>query len=243
MFKYGSVRLFLIKFVLGALLTVFGLVYLGSLFTYDLNDPGFNTFSSEEKQIDVKNYFGIFGSYLSSYSIIIIGTLSYFLSIFIIVKGIKILSGVRERLLILKFISIFIGILFINLFLLFYDFDEISVGLFSIFITDILNENLYLKINNNFLLNFINFIYLVIGFFLFIFFVFTKIQLFKNYIFIFKVFEVLKYINIFPILFSILKRKKTVIRSKDRNEPTIKKGIFAPKKINYLNHQKKILNN
>ena len=130
MFKYGSVRLFLIKFVLGALLTVFGLVYLGSLFTYDLNDPGFNTFSSEEKQIDVKNYFGIFGSYLSSYSIIIIGTLSYFLSIFIIVKGIKILSGVRERLLILKFISIFIGILFINLFLLFYDFDEISVGLF-----------------------------------------------------------------------------------------------------------------
>ena len=56
MFKYGSVRLFLIKFVLGALLTVFGLVYLGSLFTYDLNDPGFNTFSSEEKQIDVKKH-------------------------------------------------------------------------------------------------------------------------------------------------------------------------------------------
>ena len=82
MFKYGSLRLFLIKLLSGGFLLIFGSFYFGSLITYNLNDPGFNSFSDSINSDEIQNFFGLGGAYLSSYSIIIIGQLSYFLSIF-----------------------------------------------------------------------------------------------------------------------------------------------------------------
>ena len=83
MFKYGTVRLFFIKFSLGLILTLFGLVYIGSLVSHSPNDPGFNTFSNSSTGLEVQNYFGLFGSYLSSYAIILIGVISYIIVPFI----------------------------------------------------------------------------------------------------------------------------------------------------------------
>ena len=65
MFKYGSFKLFLIKFLLGALLTLFSLFYLGSILSYDQNDPGFQTFTYGAEEIAISNFFGIFGSPVS----------------------------------------------------------------------------------------------------------------------------------------------------------------------------------
>ena len=42
MFKYGSFRNFVVKFLVGIFLFGFGLIYLASLYSYSLSDPGFN---------------------------------------------------------------------------------------------------------------------------------------------------------------------------------------------------------
>ena len=63
MFKYGSIRNFVIKFFVGIILFVFGLIYFVSLYTHSPNNLGCKSnFKGDE------NIFGIFGAYLSSCS-------------------------------------------------------------------------------------------------------------------------------------------------------------------------------
>ena len=84
MFKYGSFRNFVIKFFVGIVLFIFGLIYLTSLYSFSSTDPGFNQFNYNISNNEVSNFLGFFGAYLSSYSLVFIGTLSYLLSFFII---------------------------------------------------------------------------------------------------------------------------------------------------------------
>ena len=49
---------------------------------------------------------GFFGAYLSSYSLIFIGTLSYLLVFFIIIEGGKLFLGIASRFIVLKFLWI-----------------------------------------------------------------------------------------------------------------------------------------
>ena len=87
MFKYGSFRNFVIKFFIGIILFGFGSIYLISLYTYSPNDPGYQNFNEGEIQNNIENLMGFFGAYLSSYSLIFIGTLSYLLCFFVILEG------------------------------------------------------------------------------------------------------------------------------------------------------------
>ena len=86
MFKYGSIRNFIVKFLVGIILFGFGLIYFTSLYSYSVNDPGFNQLNYNINESDIENLIGIFGAYLSSYSLIFIGTLSYILVFFIILE-------------------------------------------------------------------------------------------------------------------------------------------------------------
>ena len=83
MFKYGSFRNFVIKFFVGIVLFIFGLIYLTSLYSFSPNDPGFNQFNYSINDSEISNLLGFFGAYLSSYSLVFIGTLSYLLAFFI----------------------------------------------------------------------------------------------------------------------------------------------------------------
>ena len=76
MFKYGSVRNFIVKFLVGVILFAFGLIYFTSLYSYSANDPGFNQLNYNINDSNIENLMGLFGAYLSSYSLIFIGTLS-----------------------------------------------------------------------------------------------------------------------------------------------------------------------
>ena len=87
MFKYGSIRNFIVKFLVGIVLFGFGLIYFTSLYSYSENDPGFNQLSYDINDSNIENLMGFFGAYLSSYSLIFIGTLSYLLVFFIILEG------------------------------------------------------------------------------------------------------------------------------------------------------------
>ena len=102
MFKYGSFRLFLIKFVFGLIVSGFSIIYFLSLFSYDHSDPGFKRFQDSSINLEVSNYIGYFGAYLSSYSFVIFGYLSYIFVIFLFLEGIKSLTGFKNNKIFLK---------------------------------------------------------------------------------------------------------------------------------------------
>ena len=114
MFKYGSFKNFVVKILVGVVLFGFGLIYFTSLYSYSANDPGFNQLNYNINDNNVENLMGFFGAYLSSYSLIFIGTLSYLLVFFIILEGGKLFLGITSRFIILKFLSNLTGIILTN---------------------------------------------------------------------------------------------------------------------------------
>ena len=70
MFKYGSIRNFIVKFLVGIVLFGFGLIYFTSLYSYSVNDPGFNQLNYNVNDSNIENLMGFFGAYLSSYSLL-----------------------------------------------------------------------------------------------------------------------------------------------------------------------------
>jgi len=147
MFKYGSFRNFVVKLFIGIILFGFGTIYLASLYTYSLDDPGYQlnyNFNEDE----VKNILGLFGAYLSSYSFVFVGTLSYLFALFLTVEGGRFFLGISSRLVILRFLSILLGIMFVNMSLRTVDDTYLEKGLLSQFVLD-----LFSTINLNFLDN------------------------------------------------------------------------------------------
>ena len=114
MFKYSSIKSFFLKILIGILSVGFAIFYIASLATYNQNDPGFGTFIDGSTAQNISNIFGIYGSYLSSYSIVIIGSLSYFFALFILLEGFKSLVGANNNYFILKLTSNLFGIFIIS---------------------------------------------------------------------------------------------------------------------------------
>ncbi len=227
MFKYGSFRNFIVKFFAGILIFGFGVIYFASLYSYYPSDPGFKQLNYNSNNVEIKNFLGFFGAYLSSYSLIFIGTFSYLLSFFIILEGLKLSLGIISRLIYLKFLSNFVGIILINVSLKYFDIIYFEKGLISQFLIDVFSKN-----NLNFLNNFL--VYLVINILLLILGVvlvllsfrikfywikkfFLSLKIFKYFRYLFSVFSLLKY----------FKFGKKTSRSNFRSEPTIKKRNYV----------------
>ncbi len=232
MFKYGSIRNFIVKFLVGIILFAFGLIYFTSLYSYSANDPGFNQLNYNINDSNIENLMGFFGAYLSSYSLIFIGTLSYLLVFFIIVEGGKLFLGITSRFIILKFLSNLTGIILINVSVKSVDITLLKTGLVSQFLIDLftsINLNLLENILIYFILNFLLLIFGVILIFLsfrinfsWINKLFSFLKVFKYFKFIFSVFGLFKYISF----------RKKITKKTLRSEPTIKKR-------NYVNLSKK----
>ena len=232
MFKYGSFRSFVVKFFAGIVLFLFGLIYLTSLYSYSPKDPGFNVFTYNTNDSEIVNLLGFFGAHLSSYSLIFIGTLSYLFAFFITIEGGKLLLGIANRFVVLKFLSNLTGIIIINVSLKSVNIAYLNPGLISQFLIDLFT-NININIAENIFIYFvINFLLLIIGIIL-VFFSFrinfswiNKITLFlkffKFFKFLFSIFNLLKYLK-----FKNKSKKKTL-----RSEPTIKKS-------NYVNLKRK----
>ncbi len=227
MFKYGSFRNFILKFFAGIALFGFGSVYLLSLFSYSPSDPGFSQLNYNINDPEIKNYMSFFGAYLSSYSLIFIGTLSYLSAIFLTIEGSKLFLGIENRLVILKFLSNLLGIIVINVSLRTIEEIYLEKGLISQFIID-----LFSNIDLNFLENI--FIYFIINLLLFLFGVYllllsfnvkiswinkvySFLKIVKHLRFLLSIFGLLKYLR-----FNTRTTKKTV-----KSEPTIKKRNYV----------------
>ncbi len=238
MFKYGSLKLFIVKTFVGLIFIGFATVYIGSLLSYDSTDPGFKTLVASETYIETKNYFGFFGAYLSSYSIIIIGYFSYIASLFFLIEGIKITLGVKNRYLILRFFSNLIGIIFTGIFLIYYKFEFVKTGLISIFFLDLLSKYIYSGISYSVLVFVINISFLILGVFLIIISFSIKLKFLKHIISFFKFFSILKHLKFFLILFKIFKINKKNKSSKIKSEPTISKNAIISKKEGLITDKK-----
>ena len=227
MFKYGSFRNFVVKFLIGIFLFGFGSIYLISLYSYSQNDPGFNQFNFNINQDKIENFFGFFGAYLSSYSLIFIGTLSYILAFFLIAEGGKLFLGIKSKMIIVKLLSNIIGIIIINVSLRSIDVAFLEEGLISQFFID-----LFINIEFNYLENI--FIYFIVNISLLLFGITLIFLSFRiNFSWINKIFSYLKFFKYFKFLFSIfgllkyLKFKKTTKKKNFRSEPTIKKRNYV----------------
>jgi len=232
MFKYGSIRNFIVKFLVGIILFGFGLIYFTSLYSYSANDPGFNQLNYNINDKTIENLIGYFGAYLSSYSLIFIGTLSYLLVFFIILEGGKLFLGITSRFIILKFISNLTGIFLINVSIKSVDISFLKTGLVSQFLVDLITN-----IDLNFLENI--FIYFIINFLLLVFGIVLIFLSFRvNLSWINKLFSFLKVLKYFKFLFSVfglfkyINFRKKITKKALRSEPTIKKR-------NYVNLSKK----
>ena len=243
MFKYGSFRNFVIKFFIGITLFGFGLIFLASLISYSPNDPGFNQLNYSINDNKIENVIGFLGAYLSSYSIIFIGLLSYLLGFFITLEGGKLFLGITSRFIILRFFSTLLGIIIINISLRSINEVYIERGLISQFII-----NLFSNISSGFLENI--FIYYIINLLLLFFGIVLIFLSFRiNFLWISKIFTFLKLLKYFRILFSIFgllkyaKFKKKKVKKTLRSEPTIKRRRYvnlSRKNINKSNPNKQL---
>ncbi len=227
MFKYGSFRLFLLKLLTGSFGIGASLIYIISLFTYSEKDPGFRTFQDGLSNDQLANYFGLFGAYLSSYSIIIIGHLSYLLGVFLLIESIKIFLGITNKKIFIRIFSIVVGVFFINIFFIKQAPYLVEYGLISKFFFDqmivFINNYTYSKI----IINIIYILVFLVGVCLIIFSFSIKIYFFKKILIIFKVVNFFKYINLFYPIFILLKRSEKKANLKTKNEPTIRKRSYT----------------
>ncbi len=227
MFKYGSFRNFVIKFPVGIILFGFGLIYIVSLYSYSADDPGFNQLNYNIHNSEIKNFLGVSGSYLSSYSLIFIGTLSYLFALFITLEGSKFLLGIISQRIFLKFLSNIFGIIFINISLRSTDESFLEKGLISQFVIDLVS-NINPNFFDNILIYFItNFLVLLFGIYLILLSYRINISWISKILSFFKVLKYFKFLfNVFNLL-KLLKFKKRTIKKSIRNEPTIKKKNYV----------------
>ena len=223
MFKYGSFRNFVIKFFIGIILFGFGLIYLVSLYTYSPNDPGYQNFNEGE----IQNILGHFGAYLSSYSLVFIGTLSYLFALLLTIEGGKIFLGIANRLIILKFISNIAGIISINISLKSFDeffletgiLTQIIIDLFSIINLNFL-ENIYFKLVFNLFL-------LIFGIFLILVSFRIRLSWINRFINLLKIFKYFRFLLSIFFLLKYFGFKKRTYKKTLRSEPTIKKRNYV----------------
>ncbi len=237
MFKYGSFRSFVIKFFFGLIFLFIGIFYFGSLLGFSENDPGFKTYSGGETGLVVSNFFGLYGSYVSSYSFVIIGSFSYLTSVFIIFESSKLILGVNSRFIFLRFLSNLCGVIFIGIFIFIQKIELLNVGLISIFISKILLDLINIYSNNVLIISLLNIFILILGIILVMLSFLIKLKLLKNIFSILIFLKYLRYLNIFYPIVYFFKKNRSTKKLKNKTEPTINK------KSNYLFKDKRNENN
>ena len=223
MFKYGSFKNFVIKFFIGIILFGFGSIYLISLYTYSPNDPGYQNFNRGE----IQNILGHFGAYLSSYSLVFIGTLSYLFALLLTIEGGRSFLGMANRFVILNLLSNLVGIISINISLKSFGEHYLEKGVLSQIVVDlfsIINLNFF---DNIFIYYVSNLILLTFGIFLILVSFRTKISWINKIIYSLKVFRYFRFLfSVFGLL-KYLKLKKRTSKKTFKSEPTIKKRNYV----------------
>ena len=230
MFKYGSIRLFFIKFLLGVIFLFFSAFSIGSFIFYNKNDPGFNNFVSVSESTGVQNSFGLFGAYLSSYFLVILGTFSYLIMIFILIESLKSLLGFKSKSLIIRFFSNFFGISLLSYFFHTLSSNFFNTGLLSYFVSEIFVKYIFIYLNSYTLEFLFNLVVVIIGIIFILYSFSLKIKYFKFSFKLFKIFKFLKYFKLILYFINSFRKKSYTKINNKKSEPTIKRGTFIETK-------------
>ena len=224
MFKYGSIKLFFTKLIIGLIILTLSMLIFVSLISHDLSDPGFNKIS--DKSI-ITNSMGYFGALLSSILLVFIGHQSYAISFFLFLISIKLLIGINSDKNFIKLISVFASIVLINAFVSVFTLENYRVGILSLFVIGQFDTLYNSTINNFYILYLIKFIFFLFGVVGFAY----SFSINLNFLNKFKsVFYLIKApIYFFIYLLKLIKpgkiiKKTSSIKNISKNEPTLFKN-------------------
>ena len=93
MFKYGTLRLFFSKILIGSIFIAIALILFLSLISFNAEDPGFKKIVYQQ---NIHNYLGYFGAKLSSFLLVFWGYASYIISLFFFYIGFKLILGINS---------------------------------------------------------------------------------------------------------------------------------------------------
>ena len=240
MFKYGSFKLFFIKFVIGSFFLIFSIFLLGSLITYSPEDPGFKKIVFVD---NIQNAFGYFGAQLSSIMIVFWGHASYLIFLFFLITGLKLILGVNSARFIIRSILLLVGIICVNFFLQLISFDKIVFGLLPIFFYNLLFQLFLNYTNNYFFLYSLGFVVFVIGLLMLIYSLNIRLKFISYSLVVLAPIRFIFNLNFFKPKFFFLKKliksnnKKYLNQNFVKNEPTIKKNQKNIFKINERNDE------
>ena len=232
MFRYSSFTNFVTKFIAGLILITISLLLLISLYSHNYSDPGFQTFSTKQSDIKISNYLGLFGAYLSSYTIVIIGHLAYFFGFFLLLEGTKCTLGVYNKGFSLKAVANLFGIFLLDIFFINYELGFLKQGLISVFLSEVFVNFISLILVNNVMIYLINPLLLIFGTILIFLSFSLRFIYFKKLFTLFNILNYIKYLNFITPLLTLLRKKAGGSNNKrTRNEPTIKRGSLISKKL------------
>ena len=225
MFSYGGFKLFFLKFFCGIGMVILSLFLILSLSSYDINDPGFGKLGNTN---EIKNFFGFWGAFTSSFLITFFGTLSLVIAIYILYAGFTQLIGLKVKYLFLKFLLIFLSVTFLNLFLKIQNLYFLQTGLFSNILLDVFNYYVpFFKFDFLYKLG-LSIFFLIVGIYFLILSFSIKIRFIKNTLG--RVLKVSIIVLTRPFKFYIYlqdlrKKNKSnkIKRTRVKNEPTINK--------------------
>ena len=224
MFNYGSFKVFLLKVFFGLVLIFFSLFFIISILTYNQYDPAIGKLGGN---VEVKNFFGFWGSVAASFFIILFGKVSLFLMFFAFYTGTFLALGMKTRKLIIKTFLILVFAILLDYVFLLQNFGLLDNGLISKIFSDVLFfylPNIVESVFYNILASFVILIFLIV----ILLYCFSIKIIFLKKLFFINIFTFIKPIKV--IGSSSLKKtfiKKT--RNRIKNEPTITRGLKNPK--------------
>ena len=114
--------------MLGTAFTVLSTFLFLSLLTQTSADPGFGIVNSGPK---ITNWGGIYGAYISSIFTVFLGYSAYLIPAFLLINGLRMLLGIKNSNVLLKFFILLLGIMLLCLVL---TLNEINGGLIGDFL-------------------------------------------------------------------------------------------------------------
>ena len=224
MFKYGSIKLFFTKIIIGLIILTLSVLIFVSLISHDLSDPGFNKISDKSL---ITNSMGYFGALLSSIMLVFIGHQSYTISFFLFLISFKLLIGVESDKNFIKFILIFVSIILINTFVNIFALESYRAGIVSLFFINQLDMLINSIINNFYILYLIKLIFFLLGIVGLAYSFSINLKFLNKFKSVFYLIRIPLYVFIY--LLKLLKpgkiiKKTTSIKNRSKNEPTLFKN-------------------
>ena len=234
MFKYGNIKSFITKTILGLFFLFIAIFLFISLISLSSSDIGFGKTSNS---YIILNNGGLFGAYIASSLIVFFDLSSYLIVLYFFSLGCRFCLGFQNRLILFKFLILFLGLCFLNFSQKLIRMDS---GVIGQFVVDLFGKYLNGYLENIFLVGIFFILSLLVSLLLIYYSLqiylikyTNKIKVFSNLLKLLYLPFVYLFLTIVMLIKKIMFREKShsvsriIKKNKVRSEPTIKKNNRA----------------